>query len=191
LAAPFLIRSIIGEVHEYLVFWLGIVAVCGTAAILATGFRLLIRSSPSASPWLSRFLSGWLAAVLVLTASRIDYKQRADSRDHTTFHLAEALQTYMATHGDGPPLLSFRQRVWFVGTGLVLQVAKRGIPIRIADDQLFLVGEEFRESGDNPVELHLMALDEELPPGTTAHEWLATVAEYRLIRIWRSARPRA
>jgi hypothetical protein len=185
-AAPLLIRSIVGEVHEYLVFWLGIVAISGTAAILATAIRPLLRTSRTRSQWLTPVLAGWLCAAVVLTASRIDYKQRADSSDHTTFHLAEALEKFMATHGADPPVLSFRQRVWFVGTGLVLQVTKRGLPIRVADDQLFLVGEEFRSTGTNAIELHLMALDEELPPGTTAHEWLATVAEYRLIRIWRS-----
>lgn len=131
-------------------------------------------------------ISVWLAAVVALGTSRLEWKQRADSSDHTLFYLAADLMRYCDSHHYARPVLTFDWRVWNAASGLVLQFYKSDRAIAVDDDALFMFGEPFARSGAESAELYLMSSDHDsLPAGITDYTWITTVNGYRLIQVFR------
>jgi hypothetical protein len=189
-AGMFAVRSIVGDIHDYLVLWIGVIGTLNLAALVSTlGLTISGRSTPASSPdWRWRLaILVWIAFVAALGVSRLEWKQRDDSGDHTLLHLAADLTKYCDDHDYDRPLMTFDWKAWTAAAGLVLQLYKTDRTVAVADDALFMFGEPFAKTGAEPAELYLMpAEDDSLPPGITRYTWITTVGGYRLIQVFRN-----
>lgn len=184
------IRSIVGDISDYLIIWIGVIGALNVAA-LASSLDLLwplrpLTSRPGDRPWRLSIAIG-IAAIALLGAIRLDEKQRADSGDHTLLHIASDLTRYCDAHHYVRPLFTFDWKVWHAAAGVVLQLYKTDRPVSVGDDVRFMFGEPFARTGREPAELYLMSTaDEAMPDGVTRFTWITTTGEYRLVQVFRN-----
>ena len=184
------VRSIAGDISDYLVIWIGVIGLLNVAA-LSSCLGLVI-AAPHRSPGTH---SGWRAAIITYVAMaacfgavRLNEKQRADAADRTLAHLAGEIEQYCDVHHFTRPLLTFDWKVWGAATGVVLQLYKEGRAVAVNDDARFLFGPTFARTGVEPAELYLMAVeDEAMPAGVTHFDRIATVQGYRVVQVFRNA----
>ena len=182
------VRSIPGELLDYLVIWIGIIGMLNVAVLLSA-IGMLLPSSPLSSRttvgWRAA-IGAWLIVVTALGITRLNWKQRADAHDHTVAHLAGDFAQYCDARRYVRPLFTFDWKLWHAAAGVVLELYKEDRAVSVADDARFMFGEPFARTGSEPAELHLMSTqDQTMPVGVTRFNWITTFGEYRLVQVWR------
>lgn len=167
-AAFWSIKQVRGGIHEYLIFWISIVSVVNTAALLGLvmdwGRSALSQLPHHRLPMLSIGgpvavgLFGVLLTVqsaLVLhdnqqrTLNGNDYEHAARERSRVLF---SAIEEDLWRHCRSRPLIRMQSRRWPDAAGVVLQLYKTGVPLAIDDRYLFLFTETFLATGVEDVE---------------------------------------
>ncbi|HKT80194.1 MAG TPA: hypothetical protein VJP86_08230 [Vicinamibacterales bacterium] len=179
------IRSIVGPISDYLVLWIPLIGALSIATITS---ELVVGRQSRATPlrWQAGF-AVYLAALAFLGGARLISKQAADARSTIVPMFTRYIDGYAQTHRIAKPVLRFSKPGWEVAVGVVLDFYKHGKPIAVADDGVYLVGETFRAEPRVDGEFYLMMQDDSaLPAGTARHEWIATAAGFRLVRLFRA-----
>jgi hypothetical protein len=185
------IRSIVGDVYDYQVLWIGVIGILNVAVLLATAALLVTRRRQLGlwheTTWWRHGVTSYLIAAALIGAWRADGKQRADSADRTLLLLSNDLAAYCDRQHLVRPLLTFDWNVWAPAAGLVLQFYKTDRPIAVADDARFMFGDPFARTGQETAELYLMSVDDSvMPAGVTRFTWIATAGSFRVVQVFRN-----
>ena len=188
LTGLFAIRSIVGDISDYLVIWVGIIGILNVAALLAVVGRTwhACAITPAFDLRSRAAIAVFVATVTLMGAMRLSSKQQMDARDVTLPRLAVALGDYCDQHGLVRPTVTFDWKIWRAGTGLILQFYKSDRAVAVADDVRYVFGEPFARTSRETAEFYLMATeDTAMPTGVTRFTWITTVSGYRLVRVFR------
>jgi hypothetical protein len=188
ISGVFAIRSIVGNVADYLIIWIAIVGALSVASIAAESLQAVgaYDGRSKLRPHTRWVLATYVVAVAVVSGVRLTAKQDSEAHSITTRRLAEELTVYCRATGLDRPLLRFSDAGSDAAAGVLLQFYKQGRPIAVPDEWLFLVGDPFKSNGRETSEFYVMDEGEKtLPDGVTSHEWLATHGSQRLIRLFR------
>jgi len=185
-AALISVRSVIGPVTDYLVFWIAAVGMLNLACIVSVALNLI---------WIERHRRFWTTALTVylvflaaIGSFRLQTKHLSDARVTTVRALSIDLANYCQRHQIHRPLFGFSWTAWQEAVGLVLQFHKRELPITLPDQYLYLGGPPFAKTGREDAEFYLMPVDGGLPVEVKRFQWVTTHGAYRIVQLFRDAR---
>ncbi|MEW6744825.1 MAG: hypothetical protein AB1486_18885 [Planctomycetota bacterium] len=157
-----------GPLFPYLMWWMEVPGALSWPLVLAAARA---RSDAPLGRWLGRILIGaGVIVVVFLTARQVtrsfdaymhgeeQFAGRGASRVHT---FLDALQQYLVENAIERPLLASAGRSAEMA-GVVLQLAKRGVPIVIREDLAHIFGDGFDYAETAPVEVWF---GYDVPPG--------------------------
>jgi hypothetical protein len=149
------VRWIIGPVEPYLVGWIPAISI---AAVSAVGGAVLIGiDCTRAGSFRLRMVRGGLIAGLTLAAFVIRVHQEwtttsiADPGSKHVAVLSKELEAFLRNEPSHHPLLRFRDRVWPLAAGVVLQCRKAGVLLAVEPEWGFMFGADLVASGPHDV----------------------------------------
>jgi hypothetical protein len=146
-AAVLAVRAIRGEVHDYLVIWTSVLGFLALAAIAASLVPLLQRAvrGPLAT---AAVIAASLLLIAAAIAEPVPRGPVFRASDPVAERLAREVEAYVrASHSQHPLVRIASRDTWPTAAGVVVHLWKRGIPVAVENDWLFMMGRPLAPRG--------------------------------------------
>ena len=168
--AVFATRAIRGNIEPYLVLWISVVGVSAAIAVAA---------------WLSRFRSvGYAAAIVLILAvtARVPRGPIMPAPDAEAERVSNAVATYVEQmHVEQPTVRIASLDTWPLAAATILSLTKRGVPLSVEKDWLYMFGASFAE----PPGPHPSIVFEDSGPALPASAEAGLVARTAAVTVYR------
>jgi hypothetical protein len=159
-AAVLAVRAIRGEVHDYLVIWtsvLGFLALAATAAWLVPILQRAVRGPLAAGA----VIIGSLLLIVAAISGPVPRGPVFRASDPVAERFAREVEAYLrANHSQHPIVRIVSSDTWPTAAGVVLHLRKRGIPVTVDDDWLFMMGRPLAPRGNEDLMLSFASKQE-------------------------------
>jgi hypothetical protein len=153
IVAIFAVRAIRQAMEFYLVAWISVIGLVASIVFAAWMIRMLERRFGSRAQVMVAIPAAMLiVTVLVSGAARPPAFREPDLAAET---LARDVESFLrASQIDGPLIRIESRDAWPVAVAVVLYLSKRGLPVYVEDEWLYVAGRQFAAPSGTSRELH-------------------------------------